>query len=87
MVTKKNKKNKKITASEIGSFIYCRRAWWFQRNGEESSNQTQMMKGTKLHEEHGRQVLQASCVQALGLMLLLGAIIISLLWFLNGFLR
>jgi CRISPR/Cas system-associated exonuclease Cas4 (RecB family) len=65
-----------IRASEIGSYLYCRRAWWYRRQGIESENQAEMALGTELHRQHGRQVLAAGFLQAAGYALLLIAILL-----------
>ncbi|RPI86938.1 MAG: hypothetical protein EHM41_06735 [Chloroflexi bacterium] len=62
---------KTIRASEIGSFLYCRRAWFYQRQGVESANTAEMASGTELHYRHGRRVLVNSCLQGLAYLLLL----------------
>jgi len=79
---------KPIRASDIGTYLYCRRAWWHRIHGHESINQTEMALGTELHRQHGRQILAASLMRALGLILLLAACILlttlSLTKFLGG---
>lgn len=57
MVQMKNQRKEIIRASEIGSYIYCNRAWWLKRiDGRESRNITEMQHGTRRHEQHARQV-------------------------------
>lgn len=60
-----------IRASEIGSFIYCQRAWWYQRQGIESSNQAELSQGSELHQQHGRRVFVAGLLRVAGVALLL----------------
>lgn len=67
---------KVIRASEIGSYLYCRRAWWYNRQGLESSNQAEMKAGTELHHRHGRKVLAAGLQRSLAWILLLSALIL-----------
>ncbi len=64
-----------IRASDIGAFLYCRRAWWYRRQGIQSENQAQMRTGTQMHEAHGRAVLTAGFIRTLGYGLLLLAFI------------
>ena len=64
-----------IRASEIGTYLYCRRAWWYRKNGTEPDNQAELATGTSLHRQHGRQVLAAGLTRTLGLLLLLLALI------------
>ena len=65
-----------IRASEIGTYLYCRRAWWYRKQGVESENQAQMATGTELHRQHGRKVIAAGFLQAAGYVLLLAAIVL-----------
>lgn len=70
---------KTLTASEIGSYIYCARAWWYRRNGVESSNQAVMDTGSDLHRQHGRQVAVYGLLRAAALIsLLLALLLLSL---------
>ncbi len=65
-----------IRASEIGSYLYCRRAWWYRKQGIESENQAEMATGTELHRRHGRRVIAAGFLQVAGYALLLAAILL-----------
>jgi CRISPR/Cas system-associated exonuclease Cas4 (RecB family) len=71
---------KVIRASEIGSYLYCRRAWWYRWQGIESGNQAEMKAGTQLHHQHGRKVLTAVLQRFLAWGLFLSALIL-LAWF------
>jgi hypothetical protein len=64
-----------IRASELGSFLFCARAWWYQLQGVRSLNQHQLNSGTEFHHRHSRKVLSARLLTTLGWVLLLGAII------------
>jgi hypothetical protein len=64
-----------IRASDIGSYLYCRRAWRYRKNGVEAENQAELAAGTELHRQHGRKALSASLLQTLGMILLLAAIL------------
>lgn len=73
-----------LRASELGSFLYCRRAWWYQLQGIRSQNQAELQGGTAFHHEHGRKVLQAQMLRlgawaALLLALVLAAVGLTLL--------
>ncbi len=46
-----------IRASEIGEYVYCRRAWWLRAvQGHASANVREMAEGTAAHAGHGQQV-------------------------------
>ena len=65
-----------IRASDVGSYLYCARAWWYHREGIESTNQAEMTTGTELHRTHGRQVLASGLTHTLALILLLVALVL-----------
>lgn len=65
-----------IRASEIGTYLFCARAWWHQRNGTPSLNEAVMQEGTVHHQRHGAQVAKASLVQRAGAVLLLAAVLL-----------
>ena len=67
---------KTIRASDIGSYLYCRRAWWYRLRGHESVNHREMAAGTELHRQHGRSVLAAGLLRGLGFLLLLLACVL-----------
>jgi hypothetical protein len=64
-----------LRASEIGSFLYCQRAWWYQRSGIESDNVVELAAGTEIHHQHGRQVFAAGCLRSVAVLLLLAALV------------
>lgn len=71
---------KTIRASEIGTFIYCRRAWWYQSQGFESANQLDLAEGTEMHFRHARSIMLSGCLRLLAYGLLLGALLIIALY-------
>ncbi len=76
-----------LKASEIGAYLYCKRAWWYQKRGIESENRTEMAAGTELHLRHGRQVMAAGFLQILGFLLLLVAAVLVILTLTGPLLR
>lgn len=65
-----------IRASDIGNYLYCRRAWRYRKDGVESANRMELAAGTELHRQHGRKALSAVLLRALGMILLLVSILI-----------
>jgi CRISPR/Cas system-associated exonuclease Cas4 (RecB family) len=65
-----------IRSSDIGNYLYCRRAWWYRKQGYESENQTELASGTELHHAHGRKVLAAGLLRTFGFLLLLLALVL-----------
>jgi hypothetical protein len=61
-------------ASEIGAYLYCRRLWWYRRQGHEPENQAEITAGTALHVRHGRRVLTAALMRLVSLILLVAAL-------------
>lgn len=68
---------KPIRASEIGSYLYCRRAWWYRRQGLEPANQAELDAGTALHRQHGRGVMLSGFLRTLALIALLTAFVLA----------
>jgi hypothetical protein len=61
-------------ASEIGAYLYCRRAWWYRRQGHQPENQAELSAGTALHVRHGRRVLAAALLRLVSMILLVAAL-------------
>jgi len=66
---------KKISASEIGTYLFCERAWWYQKQGNDSENIAELGSGKKLHARHGRAVFTSGLYQMVGFILLLVALV------------
>jgi hypothetical protein len=67
---------KTIRASDIGTYLFCRRAWWYRKQGVESTNQSELTAGTAHHSQHGRKILAAGLLRNLGLLLLLLSLVL-----------
>jgi CRISPR/Cas system-associated exonuclease Cas4 (RecB family) len=65
-----------IRSSDIGNYLYCRRAWWYRKQGYESANQAELTTGTEIHRKHGRKVLAATLNRSLGMVFLFLALIL-----------
>ncbi len=71
----KYQRDKIISASEIGSFVYCARAWWLYRVcGYESQNYDAFSAGLRAHDQHGRAVIRQTIMQQAGVVLLILAL-------------
>jgi len=73
---------RKVRASELGSFSYCQRAWWYQQKNMPSENQGAMDAGGQEHREHNRGVKLAVFYRWLALLALAVAILLSI-WILK----
>ncbi|MFN3309556.1 MAG: hypothetical protein ACK44E_10155 [Anaerolineales bacterium] len=72
-----------IRASEINSFLYCERAWWYHLQGFPSANQSDLEQGQLAHRFHTRQVQRAIWKLRIAYLLLFLAAVF-LLWHLIG---
>ncbi len=66
-----------IRASEIGAYLFCKRAWWYQQQGIQSENEAELSSGSGFHRAHGRRVLTARLAQAAGWIILLAALALA----------
>lgn len=66
-----------LRASEIGAYLYCRRAWWFERQGRHRSHTEALEAGLSWHRRHGRRVLMAWLIRAGGWGLILAALALA----------
>jgi len=78
---------KPIRASEIGSYLYCRRAWWYHLNGHESANRAELAAGTELHRRHGRKILAAGLLRSLAWAVLLIALVLGTIYLTSSMLQ
>ena len=76
-----------IRASEIGTYLYCRLAWWYRKQGVEADNQSELTAGPALHRQHGRKVLASALTRTLGLVLLLLALALLTAYLTTSLLR
>lgn len=75
-----------VRASEIGEYVYCKRAWWLRLQGYESANVREMAAGTTVHERHGRAVVASGCLQTAAYILLLAALVLAAAYIASRFL-
>ncbi len=67
-----------ISASEIGQWTYCNRAWYLARAGEPNRNTEAMARGTAQHLRHNRTVSSAHTLRWLALALMAIAFLLLL---------
>lgn len=70
-----------IRASEIGTYVYCRRAWWLKRvAGFEPQDRAEILAGgIEAHVRHGRTVRHSQWQRRFALVcLLLGLLLLAL---------
>lgn len=72
-----------IRASEIATYVFCQRAWWYKKMGAPSENTAELVSGSALHARHGRAWLGISCLQIIGYGLLLAALILIVAYFMQ----
>lgn len=69
-----------IRASEISGFVYCQRAWWYQRKKVKPVNTVDLAAGRDFHLLHLVQSRFANTIRIIAWVLIgLAAIIISML--------
>jgi len=64
-----------IRASEICSFIFCQRAWGYQREGVEPINRMEMSAGSQFHEQQGDIARSAILMRAVAWILIMMAVV------------
>lgn len=65
-----------IRASELGSYLYCKRAWWYQRQGIESQNQAELQTGGAFHERHGARLRASNLMRLAGWAALMAGLVL-----------
>jgi len=67
-----------ISAAEIGDFVYCAKAWYLKRCGDEAQGES-LDEGSEFHRRHGAGVSLANRLDRAGKILLLTAVILLLI--------
>lgn len=65
-----------IRASELGTYIYCKRAWYYQKQGHQSINQKELAAGTRIHNRNTRLVMISGCIRVLAYITFMTAIVL-----------
>ncbi len=73
--------NRLISASEIGEYVYCRRAWWFHRvRGIDPQNVEDLSRGTAVHRAHGKAVMYGEIARKAAMILIALALLLAVVW-------
>jgi len=64
-----------VRASEIGSFMYCQRAWWYQRQGFEPINRSELGAGSEFHNAHASRARSVILMRIFAWMLIFAALV------------
>ncbi len=73
-----------IRASEIGTYQFCHRAWWYQQHGYEPENKAELAGGNEIHKHHSQKVMQSSCLLWLAYASLLAALLSAIIWLIQA---
>ena len=65
-----------IRASEISTYIYCKRAWFYQKKGYQPENPEELAAGTKIHQDHTRSVMFSGCLRVIAYGMLIAAFVL-----------
>jgi hypothetical protein len=69
-----------IKASEIGEFVYCKRAWHLARHGAPSALAAERARGVEFHERHSEAVHAPPSAAAIAGWVALAALLLFALW-------
>jgi CRISPR/Cas system-associated exonuclease Cas4 (RecB family) len=70
-----------LTASEVGSYLYCNRSWWLDKiGGQQPANVEELALGEALHEAHGQTVARAARMHRAAIAMVAGAALLILAW-------
>jgi CRISPR/Cas system-associated exonuclease Cas4 (RecB family) len=72
-----------IRASEIGTYLYCQRAWWYRLQGVAPEHQEVINAGIKYHRSHSRQVFASKLLRFLAFAMLTVAIVLAAVYLVN----
>ena len=69
-----------IRASEIGTYLFCKRAWWYQLQGKQSENQQEMAGGFAYHRQTRAVCFTSHAFQSGAWILLIAAFVLVIIW-------
>jgi CRISPR/Cas system-associated exonuclease Cas4 (RecB family) len=76
-----------ISASEIGNYLFCQRAWWYRLHGAVNSQQQVMDAGTAAHEQLAQEVKSIAYASRFARQLIIAGIVLLALVILFRLLR
>ena len=65
--------SEKLRVSEIVAYLYCQRAWWYQRQGFAPANQRELTFGREQHHKHAQKVYWSIRLKVLAVFLMIMA--------------
>ena len=71
---------KTIKSSEIGTFIFCQRAWSYQKGGGRSINTEQMNAGSLVHRQHTSAVRLSGFIRNSAYVMFLTSLTLALIF-------
>ena len=69
-----------IRASEIGTFVFCHRAWWYNLQGFSPENVEEIEAGILVHTKHNQLISQVRNLRRLSYLILFIAVLIALIF-------
>lgn len=74
-----------INASEIGSFVFCKRSWHLARQNKPSLLEAEQVRGVQFHQQHSAQVQAAPRARKMANRFAVIALLLLALWLLWAF--
>jgi hypothetical protein len=72
-------REKYVTASELGSYLFCRRAWHLDQHGVPSTLEPERAAGVAFHHQHGQTVQAAGRARSMAPWFAIAAVVLILL--------
>jgi hypothetical protein len=76
-----------IRASEIGEYLFCKRAWWLRLQGIQPANHRALEAGTAFHGEEARKAVAAGCLRTTAIVFFLLAVVFAAIGLTNILIR
>ena len=68
-----------ISASEIGTWCYCKKAWHLSQSGYQSSLNDERATGVRYHKAHNRRLRAAHQQQAVAIIVMLVCVLVLII--------